>query len=796
MRDIRVEGLQRVELGTFHTYLPLKVGESVDDSRIPAIIRALYRSGSFENIEVARSGDTMVFNVLERPTISALSFTGNKQLKTEDLEKGLKSSGIAKGEVLSSAVLSKIEQELESQYFSRGRYSAKVKAVVNRLPRNRVDIKFVINEGEAATIRQINIVGNRVFGDEALLKRFELTTGGLFSFFTDDNQYAKEKLSGDLEKLRSYYLDRGYAKFQVVSTQVSITPDKHGVFITINIDEGEKYKVKDFKLSGSLILPEAELRQLVPLGEGSTYSGALITFAEEAITNRLGAEGYGFAKVQTIPEIDDAKKEVSLNFFVNPGNRVYVRRVNFKGNNKTADEVLRREMRQMEGGWLNNQQVELSKTRLERLSYFEEVKVETPRLPGSDDQVDIEFEVKERASGQLSGGIGYSQNGGFLFNAGISQDNFLGSGKQVALSVDKSSFLDNINIGYQDPYFTDDGVSQGFSIFYRKTDLGRLRVSTYTTDTTGGQIDFGLPLNEFNRIGTSLTLQNTTINARGFVSEQVEDFFKSYNQDPGIDSSLNFDVLKVGAFWQHNSLNRGIFPTAGNFQSLSADVATPAGDLEYYKLNYRLRHYIPISRSGWSVYLRGELGYGNGLGETDSGADAKLPFFENYFAGGFNTVRGFEDNVIGPHEIQRLATTTSDPSGTGPSIPLPPPFDFVTDPTRTRTIGGNARALASAELIFPTPFAAGNNSVRTSLFVDAGHVWDTEFDRERFSDLSATEFAKIPDYSDAGEFRVSAGFAVQWISPLAPMTFSVSKPLKDVEGDDTKVFQFNLGQSF
>lgn len=796
VRDIRVEGLQRVELGTFHTYLPLKVGEVVDDARIPAIIRALYRSGSFENIEVARAGDILVFNVVERPSISDITFTGNKQLKTEDLEKGLKGAGIAKGEVLNASTLSKIEQDVESQYFSRGRYTAKVKAVVNRLPRNRVDIKFVINEGEAAAIQQINIVGNKVFNDADLLKGFELTTGGMFSFITDDNQYAKEKLSGDLEKLRSYYLDRGYIKFQVVSTQVSITPDKQGVYITINIDEGDKYTVKDYKLTGSLIVGEQELRALVPIAEGNTYSGALVTFAEESITNRLGAEGYGFANVQSIPQIDDEKKEVSLNFFVNPGNRVYVRRINFLGNSKTSDEVLRREMRQMEGGWLNNKTVELSKTRLERLSFFEEVKVETPRLPGSEDQVDVNVTVKERSSGQLSGGVGYSQNGGFLFNASVSQDNFLGSGKQVAFGIDKSSYLDSYNLSYQDPYFTDDGISQGFSLFYRATDYGELSISTYTTDTVGAQVDFGVPVNEYNRIGASLSVNHTTIKTFGVVSQQVLDFFNDYGQDPYQDPEIDFDIFNVGTYWLRNSLNRGIFPTAGNYQNLSLNVATPVGDLEYYKLSYRLRHYIPISRSGWSVYFRGEMAYGNGIGETDAGTDATLPFFENYFGGGFNTVRGFEDNTIGPHEIQRFTTFVSDPSNPNNQIPLPPQFDSVSDPSNTRSIGGNTRVLASVELIFPTPFAQDSKQIRTSLFVDAGNVWDTEFDRERYSDLPADQFAKIPDYSDPDEFRASAGFSVQWLNSLAPMTFSVSQPLKEVDGDDTRVFQFNLGQSF
>ena len=796
VRDIRVEGLQRVELGTFHTYLPLKVGEVVDDARIPAIIRALYRSGSFENIEVARAGDTLVFNIVERPSISNVTFTGNKQLKTEDLEKGMKGAGIEKGEVLNAALLSKIEQDLEGQYFSRGRYTAKVKAVVNRLPRNRVDIQFVINEGKAATIQQINIVGNRVFSDAELTKNFELTTGGLFSFISDDNQYAKEKLSGDLEKLRSYYLDRGYVKFQVTSTQVSITPDKKGVYITINIDEGDKYKIKDYKLTGNLIVGEQELRSMIPIAEGSTYSGALVTYSEDAITNRLGAEGYGFASVQSIPQIDDATKEVTVNFFVNPGNRVYVRRINFQGNNKTADEVMRREMRQMESGWLNNQSVELSKTRLERLTYFEEVKVETPRLPGSDDQVDVNFSVKERASGQLSGGIGYSQSGGFLFNASVSQDNFLGSGKSVSFGIDKSSYLDNYALSYNNPYFTDDGISQGFSVYYRKTDLGELNISTYTTDTAGASVDFGVPVNEYNRLGTSLTAEHTTIKTRGFVSQQVTDFFNSYNQDPFVDPELSFDLLKLGVYWVHNSLNRGIFPTAGNYQNLSASLATPAGDLEYYKLIYKLRHYIPISRSGWSLYFRGDLGYGNGIGETDSGSDAGLPFWENFYAGGFNTVRGFEDNTIGPHEIQRYTTYVSDPSNPGNMTPLPPQYDVIADPNDTRTIGGNARVLGGVELIFPTPFAADNKSVRTSLFVDAGNVWDTEFNLSRYSDLQPSQFNKIPDYSDPNNYRASAGISVQWISPLAPMTFSLSTPIKKLDGDDTKVFQFNLGQSF
>ncbi len=796
--DIKVLGLQRVELGTFFTFLSVRVGETIDAVRIPSIIRSIYRSGSFDDVEVMHNGSTMIISVVERPTIGSLEFDGNSAIKTEDLERGLKASGFAKGEVLDSALLSHISQDLEKQYFSYGKYSVKVEHKIVQLPRNRVDITFNIKEGEAAQIKKINIVGNQSFTDEEILEQFELSTGGWFSYFTDDNQYAKEKLSGDIETLRSFYLDRGYIKMEIVSTQVAITPEKDGVYITLNIDEGDIYSISGIKFTGETIISPDALRRTVFLKDGDTYSGAAITYAEESITQLLGYRGYAFPNIQTLPDINEETKEVELTFYIDPSMRTYINRINFSGNLKTDDHVLRREMRLMESATMATSLVERSKLRLERLPYLEEVNVETPKVLGSEDLVDINFSVKERPSGTIGGGLAFSDLQGLMLNANITQDNFLGSGDQMSLALNTSKAFKTLSFNFADPYYTVDAVSRGWGLFTRKTDFGNLNIAGQTLDTIGGNLSYGIPMNEVSRLNLGFSFQDSLLKSGQPVSEQIRDFFASTGQDIDVEPELDFSLVTLNLGWSRNTLNRGLFPDAGTSQLVTMNFTVPGSDMEYYKINYKLDYYYPIA-TGWSILFRANLSFGDAYGDGKGSGGARLPYFENFYAGGSTTMRGFDTNTIGPREIFRTPTYGPTLPGTDPgdiptTVPLPSEFDRIT--VNNRAVGGNARVLGGIELIVPTPFADGNRSIRTSIFYDIGNVWDTHFSRERYSDLDAAELAIIPDYSDPGTYRTSAGISVQWISPMGPLIFSLSKPLKQEAQDRTETFSFNIGKTF
>ncbi len=798
VKDIKVEGLQRTELGTFFTYLPIKVGEEMNDLRAPMVIRGLFRSGSFEDIELARDGSTLVILVKERPVITSLTFDGNKAIKTEALKEGLKKQGLAKGEVLNPAILEGVKQDLEKQYFAFGKYGVRVRYTVSYLPRNRVNVNFKIDEGESATIADINIVGNKAFTDEEILDQFELTTGDWLSVFTSDNQYSKEKLGGDIEKLRSYYRDRGYLKFNITSTQVALTPKKNAVYITINIDEGDRYTVSDLSFSGKPILDEALLRALAPIHKGDVYSGALVTFSEENIAKALGRSGYAFANVSTIPTIDEENKKVSLNIFVDPGKKTYVRRISFAGNEKTDDHVLRREMRLMESGPLSTDLVDRSKLRLERLPYFEEVNVETKPVAGTDDEVDLLFTVKERPSGTIGGGIGYSDIQGAIINANVSQTNFLGSGKSVALDLNSSKAVKSMNLSYTDPYYTIDGISFGTGVFYNKTDFEALNLTGQSLDRLGLTATYGIPIDEVTRWTFGVSVQDSELKTGAdkglLVAEQIRAFFASVDQDVFQEPNLAFQVLTASFSWQRNTLNRGIFPDRGTSQTFRVDATVPVGDLDYYKIDYRIEHYTPIAK-GWSLLTRAQLSYGDAYGNKNT----KLPYFENFYAGGVSTLRGFDANTVGPREILLQQTQVGSVPGEdgqdlGGTVVLDPEFDTVN--IRRRGVGGNARVLAGIELIFPTPFAEDNRSVRTSFFVDAGHVWDTKFNLDDYRFLQPDQLALIPDYSDPGLFRASYGISIQWLSPMGPLIFSLARPLEKQVGDRTETFSFNIGRTF
>ncbi|EML0277682.1 outer membrane protein assembly factor BamA [Vibrio parahaemolyticus] len=779
VQDIEIDGLQRVALGAALLKMPVRVGDTIDQGDVAEIIRALYASGNFEDVKVLRDGGVLMVQVKERPTIASISFSGNKAIKDEQLQENLNASGVREGEALDRTTLSNIEKGLEDFYYSVGKYNATVKAVVTPLPRNRSDLKFVFTEGVSAKIQQINFIGNEVFSDEELLSRFNLNVDVPWWNFLADEKYQKQVLAGDIEALKSFYLDRGYLKFNVDSTQVAISPDKKGVYITLGLEEGEVYTVKDVKFRGDLIGEEATFERLVPFEDNETYNGSLVTSMEEGIKRVLGESGYAYPQVNTIPEFDDENKQVSLVVNVDPGNRIYVRDIRFTGNNSTKDEVLRREMRQMEGSWLNSKSIETGKTRLNRLGYFENVEVQTVRVPGSDDQVDLVYSVKEANSGSVNFGVGYGTESGVSFQVGLQQDNFLGSGNRVGINAMMNDYQKNVSLDYRDPYWNLDGVSLGGKIFYDEFEASEAGIVDYTNQSYGASLTWGFPFDELNRFEFGV---GYTHNKIGNLSPylQVEQFLQA--QADNIDSSgaLNTNDFDFNISWTRNNLNRGYFPTAGNHQRAFYKMTVPGSDVQYFKMQYDVRQYVPLTKKHeFTLLFRGRLGYGNGYGQTD-GNDNLFPFYENYYAGGFTTLRGFGSNSVGPKAVYR------DYSGSNNGA------DTATDDS----VGGNAVALASIELIVPTPFASDEvrNQIRTSIFFDMASIWDTEFD---YRD-SGAEYGDryYYDYSDPTNYRSSYGAALQWMSPMGPLVFSLAKPIKKYDGDDEEFFTFTIGRTF
>ncbi|NKJ66338.1 outer membrane protein assembly factor BamA [Vibrio chemaguriensis] len=779
VQDIEIDGLQRVALGAALLKMPVRVGDTIGQGDVAEIIRALYASGNFEDVKVLRDGGVLMVQVKERPTIASISFSGNKAIKDEQLQENLNASGVREGEALDRTTLSNIEKGLEDFYYSVGKYNATVKAVVTPLPRNRSDLKFVFTEGVSAKIQQINFIGNEVFSDEDLLSRFNLNVDVPWWNFLSDEKYQKQVLAGDIEALKSFYLDRGYLKFNVDSTQVAISPDKKGVYITLGLEEGEVYTVKDVKFRGDLIGEEATFERLVPFEDNETYNGSLVTSMEEGIKRVLGESGYAYPQVNTIPEFDDENQEVSLVVNVDPGNRIYVRDIRFTGNNSTKDEVLRREMRQMEGSWLNSKSIETGKTRLNRLGYFENVEVQTVRVPGSDDQVDLVYSVKEANSGSVNFGVGYGTESGVSFQVGLQQDNFIGSGNRVGINAMMNDYQKNISLDYRDPYWNLGGVSLGGKVFYNEFEAKEANIVDYTNESYGASLTWGFPFDELNRFEFGV---GYTHNKIGNLSPylQVEQFLRA--QADNIDSSgaLNTNDFDFNISWTRNNLNRGYFPTAGNHQRAFYKMTVPGSDVQYFKMQYDVRQYVPLTKKHeFTLLFRGRLGYGNGYGQTD-GNDNLFPFYENYYAGGFTSLRGFGSNSVGPKAVYR------DTSGSNNGA------DTATDDS----VGGNAVALASVELIVPTPFASEEvqNQIRTSIFFDMASVWDTEFD---YRD-SGAEYGDryYYDYSDPTNYRSSYGAALQWMSPMGPLVFSLAKPIKKFDGDDEEFFTFTIGRTF
>ena len=754
IKDIRVEGLQRIAAGTVFSYLPVKVGDSLDDSGSGKVIRALFKTGFFKDVRLEKENGVLIVFVVERPAIATISINGNNSIEDDPLSEGLKEIGFAVGRVFDKSLLDKVEQELQRIYFSQGQYGVKLETTVTPLERNRVGITIDVSEGVIARIHQINIVGNKSFEDEDLLEEFALSTPTLFSFYTGNDQYSKQKLAGDLEKLRSYYLNRGYINFNIDSTQVSITPDRKDVFITINITEGDQFTVNKVKLAGELVVEKEKLFPLVTIQKGDTFSRRHTTKTSENISRQLGNNGYAFANVNVVPEVIEGKKEVNLTFFIDPGKRVYVRRINYTGNTRTRDEVLRREMRQFESAWVSTDNIEKSQGRLRRLGYFEEVEVETPAVPGTTDQVDVNYTVKERASGNLLAGIGFSDSQGLIFNASVSQDNFLGSGKRVSVGFDNSETNRVYRFSYTNPYYTEDGVSRGFNLTFRETDADEANLASYSSDLLSAGVTFGIPITDVERITLRANYQRDVIKVGSstptrFLNE-LAGLDSDFDSTPTTGSdSATFNSIVVTGRYAQDTRNKSVFPTRGGSQNISAELAVPGSDLEYFKLNYKANRYVPLTRN-LTLAFRGDIGYGDGYGDTPV-----LPFFKNYLVGGNGSVRGYEANTLGPRIIGGV--NNNDP------------------------IGGDLKLVGSAELIFPVPFVKDTNAWRFSTFVDGGNVFGSGSGDEDFS---------------VDNIRFAAGLGVTWLSPFGALSVSLATPFNDQENDETKTFQFNFGSGF
>jgi outer membrane protein insertion porin family len=735
VKDILVEGIQRTEAGTVFSYLPVKVGDTLTDDQSAAAIRALFATGFFTDVRLKAEKGVLVVIVRERPSIASVEINGVKDIPKDQLRDNLKFVGLAEGRIFDKAALEKSELELKRVYVARGKYAVSIKTTVTELERNRVAVNFDVVEGDVSKIRQINIVGNQAFSEKDLLDLMKLTTPTMWTWASSNDQYSKQKLSADLEVIRSFYMDSGYLEFSADSTQVSITPDKRDIYITININEGEKYKVSDIKLlAPENILPHADMRNLIEIQVGDVFSRNKLTESQKKISDRLGDDGYAFANVNAVPELDKTKHEVAFTFVADPGQRVYVRHINVSGNTKTKDEVIRREFRQMEGAWFATKKIQKSKQRVDRLDYFSEVNLETPPVQGTKDQVDLNVSIKEKPTGSFNVGAGISSSQGLVLTAGVTQSNLFGTGKVLSTQVNTSKSNQVYSVSYTNPYYTDNGVSRGFDIYQKNLDTTTTSISPYKSYTFGGGVRFGVPIDEDETMHYGLSAEQATYELTPASPIQFKDYVNIYGTTT---SNL---LGTVG--WTRDSRDSAIYPTDGKVQRAFAEVVLPFSDQHFYKLTYQHQKFHPLSKD-ITLMLNGEAGMAASYDKNP------LPFFKYFYAGGVGSLRGYEPNSIGPRDINGAY------------------------------LGGDKRLLASSEFLFPMPGAGKEKSVRLSAFVDGAAVFG-----------NATEV----DGSDGPRF--STGIALTWISPVGPLKMSYAWPLAEHPGDRLQRFQFTLGQIF
>ncbi|EXA98688.1 outer membrane assembly complex, YaeT protein [Acinetobacter sp. 1295259] len=807
VRDIHIDGLVRLTPANVSTMLPINSGDRVNEPMIAEAIRTLYATGLFDDIKASRDNDTLVFNVVERPIISKLEFKGNKLIPKEALEQGLKKMGIAEGEVFKKSALQTIETELEQQYTQQGRYDADVTVDTIARPNNRVELKLNFNEGTAAKVFNINIIGNTVFKDSEIKQAFAVKESGWASVVTRNDRYAREKMAASLEALRAMYLNKGYINFHINNSQLNISEDKKNIFIEVAVEEGSQFKFGQTKFLGDALYKPEELQALKIYKDGDTYSQEKVNAVKQLLLRKYGNAGYYFADVNVVPQINNETGVVDLNYYVNPGQQVTVRRINFTGNSKTADEVLRREMRQMEGALASNEKIDLSKVRLERTGFFKTVDIKPARIPNSPDQVDLNVNVEEQHSGTTTLAVGYSQSGGITFQAGLSQTNFMGTGNRVSIDLSRSETQDYYNLSVTDPYFTIDGVSRGYNVYYRKTKLNDdYNVNNYVTDSFGGSLSFGYPIDENQSLSASLGIDNTKVTTGPYVSTYVRDYLKAnggkttststyclvdLEKDPttglykcpdgktsepyGSAFEGEFFTYNLNLGWSYNTLNRPIFPTSGMSHRVGLEIGLPGSDVDYQKVTYDTQAFLPIGNSGFVLRGYGKLGYGN-----------DLPFYKNFYAGGYGSVRGYDNSTLGP----KYSSVNLQEEGKNDSSP--------------EEVGGNALVQFGTELALPLPFKGDwTRQVRPVLFAEGGQVFDTKCDVGSYSMMmNGQEIPNAKKYCednygfDLGNMRYSVGVGFTWITMIGPLSLSYAFPLNDKPGDETKEIQFEIGRTF
>ena len=747
--EIKLEGLQRIPDGTLLNYMPIVVGDPIDDNQITFAISELYKTGFFADIQLFRDGDILLVRVKERPSIADVEFTGNSDIDDDALKDALVNIGVTRGQIYNRSLLEKLTLELENVYFSQGKYGVKINTEVTELDQNRVDIDITISEGQVALIKHINIVGNEAYDDETLLDELESGVPSAWALLSSADEYSKPKLNGDLEKIRSYYLDRGYIRFNIESTQVSITPDKQDIYITVNVSEGDRYKISSSKLTGELVVNRQTMESQIFTRQGMYFSRSLMTSSKKRLEDQMGRIGYAFSEVKVTPDIDDDRKEVALTYFAIPGEKVYVRRIDIYGNDSTQDQVFRREMRLMEGSILASDLLERSKTRIQRLPYVETVSVDTKAVPGSSNQVDLQVKVEEKLAGSFNIGAGFSQTQGLIFNVGLTQENLFGTGKRLALNVNTDRANTIYSAAYTNPYYTIDGISRTISVSFRDRDASEELINNFQTNSGDLNIRYGIPLSEFNTLSLGYGISHIKIIPSTINPSVDVTLFLADN-----DGQTQYNSLTLSTSFSHDTRNRTVFANQGSQQTVGINMTVPGSDLEYYKLNYVTNTYFGVT-SATTLLLRSNLAYGDGYGKTGS-----LPFFERYFAGGIRTVRGFESNSLGPR-----------------------------DPVSGFAVGGNLRVTGGADYIFPIPFVEKPpSSLRLSLFLDIGNVFLNNY--HTFDAEPGNNGFQLD------QLRSSYGASLVWISPIGPLRFSYAETINDVPGDDLRAFQFSIGSFF